>query len=190
MPVRNSAARFGIVAQSLHWLIAALIVVQYVLISYAEAAEEARKTHPLAALEQLAWLARHKSVGLTIFALAVVRLGWRFFSSPPPWPPAMPRWQVLFARATHYAFYALLFAMPLSGWLMSSAGNHPVSYFNLFQLPDLVAPSKPLEHFLKEFHELAFDTLFALAIVHIVAALKHHFIDRDDVLKRMLPWSG
>jgi len=63
-----------------------------------------------------------------------------------------------------------------------------VSYFSLFQLPDLVAPNKPLEHFLREFHELAFDTLFALAIVHIVAGLKHHFIDHDNVLRRMLPW--
>ena len=190
MPARNNAARFDVVARSLHWLIAALIVVQYVLISYAHAAEEARKTHPLAALEQLAWLARHKSVGLTIFALAIVRLVWRLFSSPPAWPSTMPRWQVRFARTSHYAFYALLFALPLSGWLMSSAGNHPVSWFNLFQLPDLVAPSKPLEHVLKEFHEVAFNTLFALAIVHVAAALKHHFIDRDDVLKRMLPWSG
>jgi len=190
MSAKNSATRFGFVAQALHWIIAAMIVAQYVLISYAHAAEQARKTHPLAALEQLVWLARHKSVGLTIFALAVVRIGWRLFSAPPAWPPSMPRWQVLAARATHWAFYALLLALPLSGWLMSSAGNHPVSWFNLFQLPDLVAPSKPLEHFLHEFHELAFDALFAIAIVHVVAALKHHFVDRDDVLRRMLPWAG
>ena len=190
MPLKNTATRFGGVAQALHWLIAALIVVQYVLIRYAHAAEEARKTHPIAALEQLAWLARHKSVGLTVLVLAIVRLGWRLAAPPPPFPAQMPRWQVVAARTTHWAFYVLLFALPLSGWLMSSAGNHPVSWFNLVQLPDFVAPNKPLEHFLHEFHELAFDGLFALAIVHVGAALKHHFVDRDDVLMRMLPWSG
>jgi cytochrome b561 len=190
MSLKNTEYRFGIVAQALHWLIAALIVVQYVLIRYAHAAEAARKTHPIAALEQLAWLARHKSFGITVFALTIVRLAWRLVSPPPAWPRAMPRWQVIFARATHYAFYALLFALPLSGWLMSSAGNHPVSWFNLVQLPDLVAPSKPLEQFLHEFHEYAFDSLFAIAILHVAAALKHRFVDRDGVLQRMLPWAG
>jgi cytochrome b561 len=188
MRLANTTERFGAVAQGLHWIIAALIVVQWLLIEWAEAAEGARKSNPAAAMEQLAWLARHKSVGITILALAALRLGWRVASRPPPWPAAMPRWQVHAARATHWLFYALLFALPISGWMVSSSGNHPVSYFGLFTLPDLVAPDKALHHRLEDIHEFCFDALVVLALVHIVAALKHQFVDRDGVLLRMLPW--
>jgi cytochrome b561 len=187
MQLRNAADRYGAVAQTLHWLIAVLIVVQYTLAQLAEAAGEEKAVHPAAALHQLALLTRHKSIGLTIFALALLRLLWRVMSPPPALPSAMPRWQVVAAKGTHFAFYALLFLMPLSGLVLSSAGNHPVSYFGLFSIPNVVAPSETLKDVMKQWHEMLFDALVALAVVHIAAALKHHFFDRDDVLKRMLP---
>jgi len=181
MPARNTAVRYGFVAQGLHWVIAGLLIIQVTL---GKIADEL----PLG-LDKLALMARHKSVGITILALAVIRLTWRLFDRPPP-PPPMPRWQHIASRLTHGAFYVLLFALPISGWLMSSASNYPVSWFGLAQLPDFVAPDEGLEHLLEEIHETLVKVLVVLAILHVVAALKHQFIDRDGLLIRMLPWRG
>lgn len=189
MQLTNSTSRFGPVAQGLHWLIAALIIVQYFLAELAEEAGAARRTDPSAALDQLMLMARHKSFGITILALAVLRLSWRAVNQPPPWPAAMPSWQVRVARTTHWLFYGLLFAIPITGWLASSAKNYPVSWFGLVQLPDLVAPDKGLAHDLEEVHEIFFNVLVVLAAIHVAAALKHQFIDKDGVLMRMVPWS-
>jgi cytochrome b561 len=188
MDVKNTTARFGAVSQAMHWLIVALIIAQYVLAELAEDAGHERAAHPAAALQQLALLTRHRSVGLTIFALVVLRLLWRWYSPPPPFPAAMPRWQVNAARLTHYAFYLLLFLLPISGLVMSAASNYPVSYFGLFTIPNVVAPDEALKDVMKEWHEMLFNLLVAVAVVHAAAALKHHFVDRDDVLRRMLPW--
>ena len=181
MPARNTAVRYGFVAQGLHWIIAGLVVGQVVL---GKIAEEL----PLG-LDKLALLARHKSVGITILALAVIRLVWRLIDRPPP-PPPMPRWQHAASRLTHAAFYVLLFAMPVSGWLMSSASNYPVSWFGLLQLPDFVRPDEGLKDLLGDVHETLATALIALAVLHVVAALKHQYIDRDGLLMRMLPWRG
>ncbi len=179
MPARNSAVRYGFVAQSLHWVIVGLLIVQVTLGKVAD-------DLPLG-LDKLAMLARHKSVGITILALAVIRLTWRLIDRLPA-PMPMPNWQLLASRLTHAAFYVLLFALPISGWLMSSAANYPVSWFGLAQLPDLVAPDREFKHLLEEVHETLVNVLIALTILHIVAALKHQFIDRDGLLRRMLPW--
>jgi cytochrome b561 len=187
VPLRNTDARFGIVAQALHWIIALLILLQWFLIEWAEEAEHARKTDPAAALEQLAWMTRHKSFGMTILGLAILRLAWRFVSQPPGWPATMPAWQVWAARGVHYAFYALIFLLPITGWLLSSSADRPVSYFGLFTFPDLVAPDKALHHDLEEIHETLFNVVVVLAGVHVAAALKHQFVDRDGLLRRMLP---
>jgi len=181
MPARNTAVRYGFVAQGLHWIIAGLVVVQVTLATIAD-------DLPVG-LDKLALLARHKSVGITILALAFIRLAWRLIDRPPP-PPPMPRWQHTASRLTHAAFYVLLFAMPVSGWLMSSASNYPVSWFGLLQLPDFVRPDEGLKDLLEDVHETLAKALIALAVLHVVAALKHQFIDRDGLLMRMLPWRG
>jgi cytochrome b561 len=167
------------VAQTLHWAIVILLIVQVTL---GKIADEL----PLG-LEKLVLLARHKSFGITILGLAVIRLAWRWIDRPPPLPP-MPRWQQLAAKLNHWALYTLLFAMPLSGWMMSSASNYPVSWFGLAQLPDLVAPDRSLKEQLEEVHELLATILISLALLHVAAALKHQFLDRDGLLFRMLPW--
>ena len=179
MPARNTAVRYGFVAQGLHWTIAGLVVVQVALGKIADELP--------VGLDKLALMARHKSVGITILALAVIRLAWRLIDRPPP-PPPMPRWQHAASRLTHAAFYLLLFAMPVSGWLMSSASNYPVSWFGLLQLPDFVRPDEGLKDLLEDVHETLAKALIALAVLHVVAALKHQFIDRDGLLMRMLPW--
>jgi cytochrome b561 len=178
MPARNSPVRYGYVAQALHWVIVGLLVVQVTL---GRIADEL----PLG-FEKLVTLARHKSFGITILGLAVVRLAWRWFDRPPPLPP-MPRWQHVAAHLNHWGLYALLFAMPVSGWMMSSASNIPVSWFGLAQLPDLVAPDRGLKETLEEVHETLAKVLYTLAGLHVAAALKHQFFDRDGLLLRMVP---
>lgn len=179
MQWRNSSDRFGAVAQIFHWTIVVLIIVQFVLAQQAEDLPTG--------LEKLATLARHKSVGITILALAVLRLIWRWTNPTPELPPTMKPWERVLARGTHFGLYALLILQPLTGWLMSSAKSYSVSWFGLFTLPDLVAKNERLFEALEETHEFLAGTILTVAVVHALAALKHHFLNRDDVLRRMLP---
>jgi cytochrome b561 len=179
MPTR--AMRYSGLAQTFHWVIAALIVVQFTLAWSAEDLPNG--------LHKLALLARHKSFGMTILMLAVLRLLWRLTHPAPPLPPGMTRFERIVARATHVAFYVLLFAMPLTGWMMSSAKNYSVSWFGLFTWPNLIGKSETAFALLRDTHDTLSDVLFAVAILHILAALKHHFWNRDDVLVRMLPFN-
>ena len=185
MALRNSDARYGGVAIALHWLVAALVVTQFVLASLAEAAEESGSL-----MGQIMWLARHKSVGITILCVAAVRIAWRLANPVPAYPAGMPGWQRVAASGAHWALYGLLFALPLTGWAMSSAANFPVSVFGLFTLPDFVAADDGLKQLLADVHEVLAEALFVLALVHILAALKHQFIDRDGTLARMFGAGG
>jgi cytochrome b561 len=180
MALRNTTRRWGAVAQLLHWLIVALIIVQVTLASLADDAPPLRR---------LALLARHKSFGLTILALAILRLAWRWANPTPELPTTLKPYQQTLARLTHFMLYALLFAMPLSGWMMSSARGFPVSWFGLFQLPDLVPKSKPLYETMLTTHEVLAGVLGAVVALHVAGALMHHFVKRDDVLRRMLPFA-
>ena len=181
MPTTDAGRRYGAVAQALHWTIAALIVVQFVLAKLAE--------HLPLGIEKLILLARHKSFGMTILMLAVLRLAWRVANPPPPLPSGMTRAARTTAGVTHAAMYVLLFAMPLSGWLMSSAKNYSVSWFGLFTWPNLIGPDEAAFRLLRETHGILSNLLLAIVILHVLAALKHHFWDQDDVLRRMLPFT-
>jgi len=129
----------------------------------------------------------HKWIGITVFLLAMARLAWRW-SHPAPPPVAMPEWQRRAAAATHALLYAFMLVIPLSGWIYSSATGVEVVYLGLVPLPDLVPKDKALASALKVVHVTLNYTLLALVTVHAGAALKHHFVDRDDVLRRMLPF--
>lgn len=179
MPNQSTPSRYSAVAQGFHWIIAALIVTQFTLAWMAD-------DLPLG-VRKLALLARHKSFGMTILMLAILRLAWRLFNHPPELPSHMSRIETLLARGTHILFYIFLFAMPLTGWLMSSAKNFSVSWFGVFTWPDLIGKNEQAFDLLKETHETLSWLLLATAILHVLAALKHHFWDKDDVLKRMLP---
>ena len=179
MPNQSSPTRYGAVAQGFHWIIAGLIVTQFTLALMAD-------DLPLG-LHKLAVLARHKSFGMTVLMLAVLRLLWRLFNRPPELPPGMSKIERTLARGTHLLFYVLLFAMPLTGWMMSSAKNYSVSWFGRFTWPDLIAPNERTFEMLKTTHHLLGWLLLSVAILHVLAALKHHFWNKDDVLVRMLP---
>ncbi len=179
MRAKNTEMQYGAVAQLFHWTIVVLIVIQFVLANKAGSL-------PLGPAK-ITVLAQHKSVGMTIFGLAILRLIWRWMNPIPPLPTNTPAWQRFGAHFSHWALYGLLFVIPLLGWMMSSARNFPVSWFGLFTFPNLVAPNRARYDFFHDAHELLAAVLFYLALFHIAAALKHHLIDRDNVLRRMLP---
>jgi len=181
MPSRSPPMRYSVVAQIFHWVIAALIVVQFTLF-YLE------DDLPIG-MHKLALLARHKSFGMTVLMLAILRLLWRLKHPPPELPAGMTPLQRRLAHATHTAFYVLLFAMPITGWMMSSAKKYSVSWFGLFTWPNLIGKSETAYNLLHATHEILSDVLLAIAVLHILAALTHHFWHKDNVLLRMLPFT-
>jgi cytochrome b561 len=125
---------------------------------------------------------------VTIFLLVLIRLVWRLSHRPPAPPATIPAWQHTAATTAHVLLYVLTLAIPISGWLMSSASGFQVVYLGQIPIPDLVTKNKHLAEQLKEVHEALNWVMLGVVILHIAAALKHHMVDRDDVLQRMLPF--
>ena len=185
----NSTVRYGSVAIALHWLIAAAILFMFWLGPFMASLDE---TDP----RQFPLFQLHKSIGLTILVLSVARLIWRLTNPVPDLPAHMPAWERMAARAVHYAFYVLMIVVPLFGWATVSAAPIavPTMWFGLFEWPDLpvlgtlpraqkIVTQGPLQ----ATHAILAFSMMLLAALHVAAALKHHFRDRDQVLKHMLP---
>ena len=171
--------RYSTVSLILHWLIAALVVTQIGLI-WAHEATDGPISREFVNL--------HKSVGLSILVLTLARLGWRIANPAIPLPLEMPRWQKLLARTNHVLFYVLLLAMPLVGWAASSAAGRDIVWFGLFNWPLLpIGGGREMAGNLMDVHETAAKLLIFLVVLHVIGALKHQFIDRDNVLHRMIP---
>jgi len=172
--------RYTSTAISLHWLIALAIVGTFGLGLYMHEL-------PLSPtkLELYSW---HKWAGVTIFLLVIARLAWRLGHPAPALPTHMPTALRRAAHGAHWVLYALMFAIPLTGWLMSSAKGFQTVWFGVLPLPDLVAKDKALGTTLAEVHETLNFILLALVVLHAAAAIKHHVVDRDTVLTRMLPF--
>jgi cytochrome b561 len=175
----NASVRYRAPAKIFHWLTAIAVLCAVVLgISMLNVA-----SGPL----QNRLFDLHRSFGALILVLAAGRLLWRLYSPPPPMVSGLPLWQKRAAQVTHAALYILLFAVPLMGWAGTSAYGAPITVFGLFQLPMLLAKNKPLADVLLPLHMALAFSLCALVIGHIGAALFHHFIRKDDTLRRMLP---
>ncbi|MDH5264287.1 MAG: cytochrome b [Betaproteobacteria bacterium] len=176
----TSAADFTRTAIALHWIAAALILGNLAFGLY-------MVDLPLtpAKLRYYSW---HKWAGVTIFLLSAARLLWRLSHPAPALPSSMPAWQRTAANASHHLLYVLFFAAPLSGWLFSSAAGFQTVYFGVVPLPDLLSKNKEVADVLKLVHTFANYAMAALVVLHAAAALKHHVVDRDDVLARMLPF--
>jgi len=172
-------ARYTRPAIALHWLIALLIFATIPLGIY--------MSDLALSPAKLRLYSYHKWIGVSVFLLACLRLAWRA-THRPPLPPAMPAWQARSAALVHASLYVLIFATPLSGWLYSSAVGVPTVYFGIWQLPDLVGRDKELASILKVLHKSLVAGLSGLVIVHVAAALKHQFVERDGLLGRM--WFG
>ena len=174
----NPVPRYTPVAMFAHWLVFLLIAGAFALgFTMTDLAMSVLK------LRMFSW---HKWTGVTIFLLVLLRLAWRLRTPPPALPP-MPRWEEEAARISHHLLYLLMLAMPLSGWLMSSAKGFQTVYFAKFPIPDLLAKNPPLGAALESVHETLAYLLLAMVSLHVLAAFKHHFIDRDEVLARMVP---
>ena len=180
MAIRNNWQTWGSLSIGLHWLtlifILSLAIVGLFMTELANG--------PL----KIQVYALHKSFGLTVLGLTIIRLAWRLFSITPKTTADMPAWQNLIAKLTHGLLYLLLFAMPISGWLYNSAAGFPLKYFGLFKLPKLSDYSPELKQLAGDAHETLFYILALLMLIHAGAALKHHYLDKDTTLTRMLPW--
>lgn len=175
-----AGTRYTAVAISLHWIIAITIFATMALGVY---------MHELQlSPTKLKLYSYHKWIGVTIFGLVLFRLLWRLTHRPPPPPANMPPWQHRAANAAHVALYLFTLAIPFSGWLMSSASGFQVVYLGVLPIPDLLPKDKALADQLKDVHYTLNILMFAVLVLHVAAALKHHLVDRDDVLARMLPF--
>ena len=176
MPLRYSA-----VAIALHWLIAVLLVCGFALGLYMVSLTFSP--------QKLSYYAYHKWIGVSVFALALLRIVWRATHTPPPLPATLPRWQAAMSGAVHLLLYLLLIAAPVSGWLYSSSAGVPTVPFGIavLQLPDLLDKNRELAATLKFIHMSLTYSLAALVVLHVAAALKHTLIDRDGIMSRMLP---
>lgn len=172
-------SRYTSTAILLHWLMALLICAAFPLGLYMADL----KLSPA----KLQLISYHKWVGIVLLLLAVLRLLWRVTHRPPALPDTLAAWQQRASHAVHHLLYLLLLAVPLSGWLMSSAKGFQTVLFGVLPMPDLVSKNKELGHLLGSVHESLNYLLLALVVVHIAATLKHRFVDRDAVLERMLP---
>lgn len=171
--------RYTSPAIGLHWLIGGLIFLAFAVGLYMSDLPFSPQK-----LRLYSW---HKWAGVTVFGLVVVRCVYRWFHVPPALPEAMPRWQRKAAEVSHYLLYFFMFAVPLSGWLMSSAKGFQTVYFGLLPIPDLIGKDVDLGDMLQVVHKALNFSMMTLVMAHAGAALKHHFIDKDSVLRRMLP---
>ena len=186
MPTARTSYTGGAIA--LHWLIALLIIGNLigglVMVQLFDSAD------PQAKAAGYVIVGIHKAVGITVLGLTLLRIVWRLTHRPPPLPDHMTPLERWLARGTHLLFYALMLALPLTGWLMSSASvrRFPISWFGLFDVPFLpIAQDKAAAATLGDRHELLAWVAIATLALHVAGALKHHFLDRDPVLARMLP---
>ena len=164
----------------LHWLMAIvlslLIVVGLYMVSLPDVGFDTKK---------IGLILYHKQLGVAALVLALLRLAWRVGNALPRLVETLPDWQKVIARFVHLCFYALMFALPVTGWIMSSAAGIPVSFFGLFDLPDLVSYDDRLFHLFIELHKWLGYALIVLILIHAGAALRHHLLFKDETLKKM-----
>lgn len=180
MSLRNTEYTYGSISKFLHWLMFILVVGLLIVgLIMTEMEKGALKSN-------VYFL--HKSTGLLVLALIFIRALWTLANTKPLLPAQTKPWERWAERWTHRFLYLLLFIMPISGWVMSTAADHVPSFYGLFNLPSPLTPiSKPLAKAMGEIHEIFAWVLIAILVLHVAAALKHHFWDKDNVLKRMMP---
>lgn len=171
--------RYSIVSLIMHWTIAAAVLAQVLLVTAHEATEGPISRE---------FISLHKSVGLTILVLTLARIGWRLANPAIALPGDMSRWERGLARAVHVLFYAALIVIPLTGWMASSAAGREILWFGLFDWPLLpISGGRDAARGFMTVHGLVVKGLYVLISLHVLGALKHQFVDRDNVLHRMIP---
>lgn len=184
MPLINTRRNWGAIAKLFHWLIAFLILTNLGLGYWADSLDISPTK-----VEAFYW---HKTIGLTVLWLAGLRLLWRFTNPTPRMPPEMAGWERALAHASHLLLYLLMVAMPLSGWVIHSTANFPLDLYGVLAVPDIVPAGIDeawAEQWAKTAHYWMFIAICVLVAIHALGALKHHFLNGDKVLLRMLPFT-
>jgi len=186
MSRRAHSGNYNAIAKMFHWLMAALILCM-LLLGWAMTADDILGGHGKSVAMQV-----HESVGMIVLTLGVLRLIWRFLNPPPPLPAFMPAWEQVAARLSHVILYVLMLVMPLVGWVIISTMAHKAQFFGLFPIPNLpflhdLPGKKEIREIFESIHWWLAWVIVAVVALHIGAALKHHFIERDDILLRMSP---
>jgi len=185
MKIRNTSTQYGAFSKFLHWAIALLVLFQVYLVYW--------KQWMLPEKSEIAKFyinGLHKPTGIVILVLAIIALFWRWVNAKPGFPSSMPNWEKKSAVLVHRLLYLGLLVMPISGFVMSVAAGYPPNFFGLYQFPQWIEKNKEIAGLFFEIHQFAGFLMIALVFIHILAALKHHFIDKDGILKRMLPFNS
>ena len=181
-PWKNTRDRWGAASQFLHWVILVLVLwMAWLGLTMTDLPNTPRKVDTYSL---------HKSLGLLVLALMLLRGAWRLYAGAPDPVPGTPTWQHRIASATHGALYLLLLAIPASGWVINSASGFPLRWFGLFRVPQLTGRSEPLEELAETWHEWMFWALVVVVLAHAAAAIWHHLFQQDATLARMLPGRG
>lgn len=180
---RDTAQRFGVISKFLHWAIAGLIILQYCIIFWKR--NMLPENSPLA---DFLIGGLHKPIGVVLLTLGIAAIVWRLVNPKPDFPAGMVLWQQIIAKLTHLLLYLGLLVMTLSGITMTMTAGYDINIFNLYTVTPFFAKNKELSKLLFNIHEVTSIILLGLIGLHFLAALKHHFIDKDNVLVRMLPF--
>lgn len=181
MSIKNTLENYGSVSKFFHWLIGLLVIgmiIAGLIMHDIEPAALKFKVYN--------W---HKSIGFLLIWLVAIRLVWRFYNVQPRML-GLKKWEINLAKITHFFLYVCIFLMPLSGWIMSSADTYPDPLVYGIDLPQIVAPDKEVKHLFHEVHEYTAWALIGLITLHFAGAMKHHFVNKDRTLLRMLPFTG
>jgi len=179
MDFKNTSLKYGLVAIFLHWIMAIIIISLLGLGLY--------MTQLPLSPEKIKLYGIHKEFGVLVLGLVILRVIWRLSNMNPLLPAYMPNWQKLAAYSAHFAFYIFMFAMPITGWILSSASGFPVSFFGLFTLPNLVQSSENLRFLFGNIHQFLAYLFIATILLHIAGTLQHYVIYKHNLLRRMWP---
>lgn len=178
--LKNTTKRFGSITKPLHWLIFILIPTQFYLVW------SLSDNSPLTPL----YMMLHKSIGFTLIFLGILFFIWHIANVKPLPPVTQPRWQYIISKAVHHTLFLLIILMPIIGYLLTCADGKPINFFGLFTIHCLISPNDHLGNIMFSTHQTIAFIILALVGIHFLAALYHHFICKDNVLKRMLPFSS
>ena len=179
MTIKDTNIRYGYISMLNHWLGVTLMLS---LLLFGWSMEEYESQWAEISSSEL-----HISMGISLLLLTIIRFAWRTTNTTPPYPAAMPDWQKRVSRLMKYSLYATMIALSITGWILVNADGQTVSVFGLFNMPDIAPRSYGLEEMMEETHEVLVSVFLFLAGMHILAAIKHHFFDKDYVLTSMLP---
>lgn len=180
MQWKNSTNTYGITAMALHWFSAILVIFMLGLGIYMTDLPDGDL--------KWSWYGLHKSIGLLIFMLVILRIIWKRMNTTPPLPNNLKQYEIILAHASHGLLYLLLFLIPITGYIASAAGGYRISFFEWFDIPAVIAKNESVMEIAAEVHEYLAFLMIAILVLHLGAALKHHFILKDNVLTRMLPF--